>query len=99
VLAEERVERAAEAGDVAHLAADDDPVLERLACDLDDARSAVVLDVGGGELRRADLDADELLVLRPRLGAAARRACARSRLRQLRLQVRKLDLLLQVDHL
>ncbi len=68
VLREERVERLRERSDVAHLAADDDAALERPARHLDELRRAVVDDVRGGELRGADLEADELLLACARLG-------------------------------
>ena len=60
VLREELVERTAERGDVAHLAGDDDAGLERLTRHLDESSTMPSLcDLGGGDLRRADLDADD----------------------------------------
>ena len=58
-LREERLAAPRRALRLAQLAADDDPVLERLARDLDELRRAVVHDPRGRELRGADLQADE----------------------------------------
>ena len=101
VLREEGVERARESDDVAHLAADDDPALERAAGHLDELRRAVVDDVRSGDLGGADLEADELLLpaaLRLRLGLREAHGPAGLALPP-RDEVGQLDLFLQVHRL
>ena len=89
---------AASAGDVADLAADDDPRRQRLAGQLPQVRRAVVHDPGGRELRRADLDADELAVPRALREATRPGALRATRPPRLPNEVGKLDFLLEVDH-
>ena len=57
-----KARRCGERVGVAQLAADDDAALEVLACDLRHLRAAVVHDLGGSDLGRTDLQADELLL-------------------------------------
>jgi hypothetical protein len=84
VLAEERAQRVGEKHRLAQLATDDDPVLEVVACDLNELGAAVVHDARGCELRGADLEADE--ALRPlRSGATLAARAGLARLFRLRL--------------
>ncbi len=63
VLGEERVERIAECRDIADLAANDDSGRKRLTGQLHELRRAVVDDTCRCQLRRADLEPDDLLLL------------------------------------
>ncbi len=82
VLGEELLQREGECFGIAHFAADDDALLERLARHLNELGGPVVDDTRGRELRRADLQADEAL---DRMAAAGVRF--RSRLRERELHV------------
>ena len=87
VKVEEPLQRVAQGLGVADLAGDDETGLERLACDVHELGRAVVGDVRGRDLRRADLEPDELLralllaLLRGlrRLRAPSARSCAGAR--------------------
>ena len=59
---------------LAQLAADDDSALERHACHPDDLGAALVDDLRGGDLRGAELEAHELVVVLRGLVAALRLA-------------------------
>ena len=80
VLLEERRQRSTERNRVAHLAARHDAGRKGLAMKLEHLLGAVVRDVGGRDLRRADFEAHELLgrvgrgplLLRPLLGRTSR---------------------------
>src|SRR5262249_46468117 len=99
VIREEPVQRVAEGLDVADLSRDDDPGGEWCTGKLHEPRSVVVDHPRRRDLRGADLQSDQFLLLRllrlllRRLG----RARALLLLRTLE-QVRELDLLVQVDH-
>ena len=76
VLAEEGLQGRGELLGLTQLSADDDAPLERHACHPDDLRAALVDHLGGGDLRGAQLEADELAVLLRRLVAASLRLAA-----------------------
>ena len=86
VKLEEALQRVAERLGVANLARDDEARLERLAEDLDELGCAVVDDLRGRELGRADLEADELLraLVLARLAERTAAWCVRARTRRAR---------------
>jgi hypothetical protein len=73
VAREELLQRERERLRVADFAADHDTLFERLPCHLHELGCAVVRHAGSGELRRADLEADEALDLMPRARVRLRR--------------------------
>ncbi len=97
VAAEEAVESVREPRHVPDLASNDDAGLERLTCDLDQPRRAVVHYVRSSELRRADLQADHVELLRPTVVRAlvGTRCLLRLLLRVLE-EVAELDVLVQI---
>src|SRR4029077_16601846 len=96
VFGEETVERLTKSGNVADFAGDDDAGSKRRSRQLEKPSAVVVHHPRGRDLRRADLEPDELLLLRP-LGLRRRLGFARTLLfRRALEELGELDLLVQV---